>query len=91
MKALSMKISTMNTTQELMASLKGASSVMATVNENMDIQQIQQVLKEFNKESMKMEMGQEAMGDAMDMGMEDCDDEADEVYQGILGEIGMDY
>jgi hypothetical protein len=37
MKALSMKISTMNTTQELMASLKGASSVMATVNENMDI------------------------------------------------------
>jgi division protein CdvB (Snf7/Vps24/ESCRT-III family) len=49
------------------------------------------VLKEFSKESMKMEMGQEAMGDAMDMGMEDCDDEADEVYQGILGEIGMDY
>jgi hypothetical protein len=27
----------------------------------------------------------------MDMGMNNVDDEADEVYNGILGEIGVEY
>ena len=38
-----------------------------------------------------MEMGQDAVNDAMEMGMGDVEDEADDVYNGILGEIGLEY
>ena len=40
---------------------------------------------------MKAEFNQEAINDAMDMGMADVDEQADEIYNGILGEIGLDY
>ena len=36
-------------------------------------------------------MGQDAVNDAMEMGMGDVEDEADDVYNGILGEIGLEY
>ena len=38
---------------------------------------------------MKLEMQQEMMSDAMDMG-DGVADDADEVYNSILGEIGLD-
>ena len=31
------------------------------------------------------------MDDAMNMGMEDVDEEADEVYNQVLGEMGMEF
>lgn len=43
--------------------LKGANQVMSNVNEQMDMGQISQVLKEFAKQSEKMEMQQEMMND----------------------------
>lgn len=43
--------------------LKGANQVMTNVNEQMDMGQIQQVLREFAKQSEKMEMQQEMMND----------------------------
>ena len=57
----------------------------------MDVKGIRDVLKEFAKQSDKMEMGQEMMNDQMDMAMDtgDMADQADEVYSQILGEIGI--
>ncbi len=41
---------------------------------------------------MKAEFNQEAVNDAMEMGMgADVDEQADEIYNGILGEIGLEY
>jgi hypothetical protein len=40
---------------------------------------------------MKAEFNQEAVGDAMDMAMGDVDEQADDIYNGILGEIGLEY
>ena len=72
-------------------SLKGVNSVMANVNEEMDVKQISEVMREFAKESEKMGMQQEIMQDQMDMAMDtgDTEQQADEVYQQILGEVGM--
>ena len=64
---------------------------MAKLNEDMDIAAIQGVLKTFNKESMKAEFNQEAVNDAMEMGMDNVDEQADDIYNGILGEIGLEY
>jgi hypothetical protein len=61
LKAMSMKMSTMTSYQEIVKSLQGSSTVLAKMNEQMDIQSIQQVLKNFQKESMKAEFQQEAV------------------------------
>ena len=73
LKAMSMKMSTMQSYEVIAKSLAGSSHVLAQMNEQMDIQQIQQVLKEFNKETMKSEMKQDAITDAMDMAMGNAD------------------
>lgn len=91
LKAISMRLATATMNQNMIDALKGVNTVMANVNENMDVSQIRDVLKEFAKQSEKMEMQQEMMSDQMDMAMDtgDMADQAEEVYAQILGEIGM--
>ena len=59
LKAISMKLSTAEINQSMVDALKGVNNVMEKVNASMDIHSIQQVLKEFAKQSEKMEMQQE--------------------------------
>ena len=88
---MAMKMSTMASYQEIVKSISGSSNVLAKLNDDMDIASIQNVLKNFNKESMKAEFNQEAVNDAMEMGMDNVDEQADDIYNGILGEIGLEY
>ena len=71
-----------------MDSLKSSSDIMNKVNGEMNISDISNMIKTFQKESMKAEMNSEMINDAMDMG--DANEEADDVYEQILGEIGME-
>ena len=82
----------MQMNQNIMGALKGSSAVMAKINEDMNVNEIRDVLKEFNKEMGKAEMKSEMVGDAFDM-MEDPNQQADaeDLYNGILGEIGLEY
>lgn len=59
LKAISMKLSTAEINQSMVEALKGVNTVMEKVNESMDIHQIQSILKEFAKQSEKMELQQE--------------------------------
>ena len=77
--------------QEIVKGISGSTQVLTKLNEDMDIASIQNVLKTFNKESMKAEFNQEAVNDAMEMGMDNVDEQADDIYNGILGEIGLEY
>ena len=76
----------------VVGALQGSSGVMANLNKDMDVKEISQVLKEFNKEMGKAEMNQEMVNDAFEM-MEDpgAQADADDLYNGILGEIGLQY
>ena len=70
--------------------LSNVTGVMGKVNAQMNPQEMMNTMKEFTKEMEKMGMQQDMMGDAMDMaGDADTDNQADEVYNQILGEIGM--
>jgi charged multivesicular body protein 2A len=89
--AMAMKMSTMASYQEIVKGISGSTQVLTKLNEDMDIASIQNVLKTFNKESMKAEFNQEAVNDAMEMGMDNVDEQADDIYNGILGEIGLEY
>ena len=92
LKAISMRLSTAEINQSMVDALKGVNTVMEKVNDNMDISTISQILKEFAKNSEKMEMKQEMMGDAIDSGLDTADDveAADKVYAQICDEIGVD-
>lgn len=59
LKAISMKLSTAEINQSMVDALKGVNTVMSKVNESMDVHSIQEVLKEFAKNSEKMDMQQE--------------------------------
>ena len=62
----------------MMESLKASTGVMEKVNGEMNIKDIQTMMKSFTKEQMKAEMNQEMIGEAMDFG--DANEEADDVY-----------
>ena len=48
-------------------------------------------MKEFAKQNDKAEMNQEMMDDAFAMGEGNVEEQADDVYENILGEIGLEY
>ena len=75
---------------QMMESLKGVNTVMSQVNAQMNPQQMNKVMQEFAKETEKMGMAQEQMQDQFDMLADpDQESQADEVYNQILGEIGI--
>ena len=87
-----MKLGSAQGSASMVEAMKGVSSVMAKVNNEMDVAGIRECLKEFAKQSDKMEMQGEMMNDAINMGMDTADDEeqANQVYDQICGEIGID-
>ena len=84
-----MQLSSMNTQMAVMDSMGAATSVMQKVNADMSISDITHMMKDFQKEQMKAEIVQDGIADAMDMGA-DVEGDANDVYEQILGEIGMD-
>ena len=72
------------------SNLSGVVNVMGRVNAQMNPQQMVNTMKDFSKEMEKMGIQQDMMADAMDMvGDGDTDAQAEEVYNQILGEVGM--
>lgn len=65
---------------------------MQSVNAEMNPQQMMQTMKAFSMEMEKAGMVSEQMTDAFEM-MEDpsASADAEDVYNGILGEIGLEY
>ena len=74
----------------MVESLKGVNDVMTQVNGQMNPQEMNNIMRQFAMETEKMGMQQEMMQDQFDMmGDADTDAQADEVYNQVLGEIGM--
>ena len=99
LRSLSMQLTSMATQTEITSALKAAASTMGKVNDKMDIKDIQKVMQDFAKtsESMGIKMAwyrkrynQHQMGDAMEGVSEDVEGEAEETYEQVLGEIGLE-
>ena len=90
LKAIEFQLDSAQMNQAMLSSLQGVNGVMSRLNADMNPKEMSQIMKEFAKESAKMEMQSELMTDQMDM-MADPDQEgqAEDVYNQILGEIGM--
>ena len=85
---ISLQLSAVGTQKSVMAALQATTGVLSDANKEMNVQDIMKMMKEFEKEKMKQEINSEAITDAMDMG-DAVGEEADDVYNQILGEIGM--
>ena len=92
LKSMTMQMSNMQTQKTIMTALSGSAQVMNQINEEMDVGAIRNVLQSFNKELGKQEMKQDMVNDAFDM-MEDPGQAADaeEVYDGIMNELQLEY
>ena len=61
LKSMSMQLGTIHATAEISKALHLATATMTHVNESMNIKEIQQIVRAFTKEQMKMEGNQEAV------------------------------
>ena len=65
---------------------------MSKINQDMNVNEIREVMKEFSKEMGKAEIQGEMMNDAFEMAEDpNANADAEDVYNGILGEIGLEY
>ena len=85
------QMASMQMNQNVLQALQGSTQVMQAVNAEMNPQQMQQTMKTFAMEMEKAGLQMEMMGDAFEM-MEDpgAAADAEDVYNGILGEIGLE-
>lgn len=89
--AISLKISSCASMNELMSAMDGAATAMNLVSSKMDGGKLANMLKNMQKSDMKMEMAQEMMDDIMEDLNEDLGDQEkeDELYQQVLQEAGV--
>jgi len=75
----------------MMQSMKGATSLLGSMNRQMNLPGLQRIAMEFERENDIMDQRQEMMDDAIDdvTGLEDEEEEEDVVNQ-VLDEIGVD-
>ena len=75
----------------MMQSMKGATTLLGSMNRSMNLPALQRIAMEFEKENDVMDQRQEMMDDAIDdvTGLED-EEEGEEVVKEVLDEIGVD-
>lgn len=71
--------------------MKGATSLLGSMNRQMNLPALQRIAMEFERENDIMDQRQEMMDDAIDdvTGLED-EEEGEEVVNQVLDEIGVD-
>ena len=85
------ELQTVRSNEQMMQSMKGATTLLGSMNRSMNLPALQRIAMEFEKENDMMDQRQEMMDDAIDdvTGLED-EAEGEEVVKEILDEIGVD-
>merc|ERR1719369_365243 len=71
--------------------MKGVTKAMMSMNKQLKLPQIQQIMQEFEKQTEIMDMKEEMMSDVIDdaMGEEDDEEEGDAIVTQVLDELGL--
>ena len=91
LQAISLRIQTVRSNEQMMQSMKGATTLLGSMNRQMNLPALQRIAMEFERENDIMDQRQEMMDDAIDdvTGLED-EEEGEEVVNQVLDEIGID-
>merc|ERR1712098_537882 len=90
LQAISLRIQTVRSNEQMMQSMKGATSLLGSMNRQMNLPALQRIAMEFEKENDIMDQRQDMMDDAIDdvTGLEADEEEGEEVVNKVLDEIG---
>jgi charged multivesicular body protein 2A len=91
LQAVSLRLATLKSTQAMAEAMGGATKAMRMMNKKLNIPQLQNVMREFERQNERMEMTSDMMGDAVDDAMGDADEEeeSDALVSQVLDEIGI--
>lgn len=92
MNEMLINIKLLKTTQEMQKAMLQVTKAMVLVNEGVNLRGMQQLIREFEKQSMMMDDKQQQMEDTMDgsMAQFDDDDAQKELVQQVMEEIGLE-
>lgn len=96
LQAVSLRIQTLRSNQQMGEAMKGATRAMGMMNRSMNLPQVQRIMREFERESEVMDMKEEMMSDAVDEAMDDEgeglgeEEESDAILKEVLDGIGVD-
>jgi len=86
-KAVSSQLTQVVTQATVAGVMKNTVKTMQKVNDQVKLPELQKTVKNFARESEKMEMAQEMMGDALNM--DGDEEESDELVSQVMDEIGL--
>mmetsp|Transcript_18972 Transcript_18972/g.32444 ORF Transcript_18972/g.32444 Transcript_18972/m.32444 type:complete len:235 (-) Transcript_18972:1929-2633(-) len=91
LQAISLRITTLKSTQSMADAMRGATKAMSIMNRQMNMPQLKKIMMDFERQNDRMEMTSDMMGDAVDdaMGEEDEEEETDNLVNQVLDEIGI--
>merc|ERR1719409_80740 len=89
MEAVSLRLTTMQSSQQMAQCMKGVTKAMGSMNKKMNLLQIQKIMMEFEKQNEMMGMKEEMMADAMDDAFADDEDEDEEILGSVFAELGV--
>ena len=89
---IDLRLQTMSSTQTMAQVIRGVTPALASINKQMNLPELNNMMKEFYKENQKMEMTEEMMGDAVDMALdhEDDDVQTDQLVSQVLSELNVE-
>ena len=92
LQAVSLRMAELKSTQAMADAMRGTTKAMAAMNKQMQLPALAKIMREFERQNMRMEQASESMGTAMDMAFEGEgeQEETDELVSQVLDEIGID-
>ncbi|AQZ16617.1 DID4 (YKL002W) [Zygosaccharomyces parabailii] len=93
LQAISLRIQAVRSSDQMARSMRDATVLLGSMNRSMNLPQLQHISMEFERQSDLMDQRQDFMDEAVDNVMGDElaeDEEADEIVNKVLDEIGVD-
>ncbi|RHY89956.1 hypothetical protein DYB37_001207 [Aphanomyces astaci] len=92
LQAVSLRMETAKSAEAMTSALQGTTKVMKSMAKTMNLPKLNKIMMEYTKESEKMEMQQEMLGDTIDdvMDADQDEEEEDKIVSQVLDEIGID-
>ncbi|EMR09897.1 hypothetical protein PNEG_01658 [Pneumocystis murina B123] len=90
LQAISLRIQTVQTHEQMTQSLKNAARLLNSMNRKIHVPTLMKITQNFQQENDIMDQREEMMDDAIDDIMEDDDMENNDIINQVLDEIGID-
>lgn len=83
---------TVRSNEQMTQSMKGATTLLGSMNRQMNLPALQRIAMEFERENDIMDQRQDMMDDAIDdaTGIEGDEEEGEDIVKEVLDEIGVD-